>query len=337
MAAARWRHLAAGQQPVFLAHGDRPDRVRHRIVVDGQITGVGRAYKGGPAPEQVITGFGQSVTRRCRLADRGQPLMQWLQGGEGMFASQGLSLCLRSCFGLRLDLPQACNPAEDVGRDRVALRGALVQIEEFPARMCPTGWLGYAGSKHGFVAAVISDHEPAAPAFEAGGGMLAAATGLVIEDDDRWSARQVIAAIRPEVSPFGFALARIELLGCFVSMQAGPLMPSLRESLRQRLQSKADAPAPFGQRATGKCHVLTRRNLFEPIKRQVIEVFAGRHPGQQARDRHAAINDCRIDRRCRHGFAGAAGIRPAEVANHEETGRFNVQRLAEVLANLDQR
>jgi hypothetical protein len=25
------------------------------------------------------------------------------------------------------------------------------------------------------------------------------------------------------------------------------------------------------------------------------------------------------------------------VANHEETGRFNVQRLAEVLANLDQR
>lgn len=69
------------------------------------------------------------------MADLGQPLIQLLQGREGLFFSQGLSFCWRTFSGLRLNFIQACNLPEDVGGDWVALRGALVQIEEFPARM----------------------------------------------------------------------------------------------------------------------------------------------------------------------------------------------------------
>jgi hypothetical protein len=193
--------------------------------------------------------------------------------------------------------------------DRVALCAALVQGEELSARMRPAGLLGEARRKQGFVAAVVIDHERTPPAFEEGGGMVTRTTGLIVEDDHRWAARQIIAAVGPEVSATGLAFARIELLHRrFIRVQAGGLTQQLGQSISQRLQGIPDAPDPFGQCAAGKGHILTRRNLFEPIQRQVIEVFAGGHPGQQAWGSHAAIDDRRIDRRRRHGLAGAAGI-----------------------------
>jgi superfamily II DNA or RNA helicase len=53
----------------------------------------------------------------------------------------------------------------------------------------------------------------------------------------------------------------------------------------------------------------------------------------QANSRHAAVDHRRRNRRRTDGLAGAAGILWADVAMDEEARRFDVELLADILAN----
>jgi hypothetical protein len=104
----------------------------------------------------------------------------------------------------------------------------------------------------------------------------------------------------------------------------------------QWLQGHADAPDPLCQRGSGQWHALAGGDLLDPVKGQVVEVFAGRHPRQQANGGQAAVDHRRRDMRCRHRLAGAARVLRTNVAMHEEACRFHVQLLTDVFADLDQ-
>ena len=104
----------------------------------------------------------------------------------------------------------------------------------------------------------------------------------------------------------------------------------------QRLQGHADAADPLGQRRAGQRHALAGGNLLDPVQRQVVQIFAGRDPRQQADGGHAAINDGRRDSSGRHRLARTAGVLRTDVAVHKEARRFHVQLFADILADQDQ-
>ena len=76
--------------------------------------------------------------------------------------------------------------------------------------------------------------------------------------------------------------------------------------------------------------------LFDPVQRQVVQILAAGHPGQQAGRGKPAVNDGRRHRGGLDGLAGAAGILRPDVADDEEAGRLDIQLLADILTDLDQ-
>lgn len=75
----------------------------------------------------------------------------------------------------------------------------------------------------------------------------------------------------------GLAAAGVELAHrCFVGMQARLLPQQFGEPVGERLQGHADAPDPLGQRRAGQRHALAGGDLFDPVQRQMVQVFAGR-------------------------------------------------------------
>jgi len=77
-------------------------------------------------------------------------------------------------------------------------------------------------------------------------------------------------------------------------MQRLALQQMSGETIGQRLQGHAGAAHPLSQRGTRKRDVFARSHLLQAVERQVVEVFAGDDPGQQAGGSHAAIDDGRI-------------------------------------------
>lgn len=69
----------------------------------------------------------------------------------------------------------------------------------------------------------------------------------------------------------------------------------------------------------------------------MIQILLDQHPGVQARRGQAPVDDPGHDRCGGDGFAGTAGILWTNMAMDEETGRFDVQLLADVFTDLDQR
>ena len=71
-----------------------------------------------------------------------------------------------------------------------------------------------------FISSVIIDHQMATPRLKEVSRMGSAPTGLVIEHHNPRRPFQVVAPIRPHISPFGLSLSGIKLLHrCFVGMQ----------------------------------------------------------------------------------------------------------------------
>ncbi len=78
--------------------------------------------------------------------------------------------------------------------------------------------------------------------------MGAAASGLVVKDDEARPRLQVVAAVGPEIGFPGFAAARFQLRhGRFVGEQGVALEQVPLQPFRQGLQSHADPPDPFRQ------------------------------------------------------------------------------------------
>jgi hypothetical protein len=78
-------------------------------------------------------------------------------------------------------------------------------------------------------------------------------------------------------------------------------------------------------------------DLLDAIQGQMIQILLDQHPGMQARRGQPPVDDGRRHRRGGDGFAGTAGILRTNMAMDEETGRFDVQLLADVFTDLDQR
>ena len=167
--------------------------------------------------------------------------------------------------------------------------------------------------------------------------MLAGTAALVIEHHHRRAAVQIVAAVTPQVSAFGLARPRVQLFDRgLVGVQHLPLFEQFRQPVGQGLQGETDATYPFAHRAARQEDLLPGGDLFQSVQRQVIQIFAGRDPSQQAGRGQRAVNHRRGDRCRRDGFALAAGILRADMADHEEARWFDIQLLADIFADLDQ-
>lgn len=68
----------------------------------------------------------------------------------------------------------------------------------------------------------------------------------------------------------------------------------------------------------------------------MIQIFLDQYPGMQPRCRQATVNQRRRDRSCGDRFTGTARVLRPNVAMNEETSRFDIQLLADILTDLDQ-
>ena len=73
------RTLRSGEQPIFLAHGNRSDGVFDWVVVDGQMSGFCIADECRPAFEGVVHGFGGAAAGCDLLAGDCQPVVEFDQ------------------------------------------------------------------------------------------------------------------------------------------------------------------------------------------------------------------------------------------------------------------
>jgi len=86
--------------------------------------------------------------------------------------------------------------------------------------------------QHLFIAAKVVDYQEPPPIAQEVAGMLATAAGLVVKHHDKRIAIQVVAAVGPEIGPFGLAFARVQLLyRGFVGRQTLALAQFLRQTV----------------------------------------------------------------------------------------------------------
>jgi hypothetical protein len=204
--------------------------------------------------------------------------------------------------------------------------------------MGQTGEFDHLAAKQGLVAGEFIDHQRALPVPEELRHILPTPAGLVVEDDDRRVACQGIAAISPEIGPLGLSIARIELLHRgFIGMQHRALAEQFGEAQPERFQGDADATHPVGQGGARQGHPRAGGLPLETVERQMIDVLADHHPGQQGRRCQTAVDD-RSDGRCSgKGFAGPAGVLRVDVALDEKLGGDDAELLGHVLADPHQR
>ena len=261
--------------------------------------------------------------------------MQLAQRRHSQLLAQRQALRRIESRALLIDRVQRRDAAQRLLGDRTAAGG--VHVEELAPDVGQAGQFGGTVGKQGFVAHVIVHHQVAAPAMQEGARVGAGAAGLVVEHDDGRAAVVHAGAVGPQIGVAGLAASRVELSHRgFVGVQAIMLPQQFGEPVGQRLQRHADAADPLGQCRASRQYALAGGDLFDPVQRQMVEVFAGRDPRQQADGGHAAIDDGRRDHSGRHCLGRTAGVLRTDVAVHEEARRFHVQLFADVFADLDQ-
>jgi hypothetical protein len=102
------------------------------------------------------------------------------------------------------------------------------------------------------------------------------------------------------------------------------------------LQGNAQLPNPLRQGRTGNPDTVSFADLLNPVQRQMIQIFLDQYPGMQPRRRQATVDQRRRNGSCGDRFTGAACILRPNVAMNEETCRFDVELLADILTDLDQ-
>jgi hypothetical protein len=243
--------------------------------------------------------------------------MQLAQRRHSQLLAQRQALRRIESRALLIDRVQRRDAAQRLLGDRTAAGG--VHVEELAPDVGQAGQFGGAVGKQGFVAHVIVHHQVAAPAMQEGARVGAGAAGLVVEHDDGRAAVVHAGAVGPQIGVAGLAASRVELSHRgFVSVQAIMLPQQFGEPVGQRLQRHADTADPLGQCRASRQYALAGGDLFDPVQRQMVEVFAGRDPRQQAEDGHAAIDDGRRDHSGRHCLGRTAGVLRTDVAVHEE-------------------
>ena len=103
------------------------------------------------------------------------------------------------------------------------------------------------------------------------------------------------------------------------------------------LEGHAEPSDPVGQGGQGQRDALAGGDLRQAIQRQVVREFGNGHPDQKVHRGQATVDDGGRHRGRHDRRAVLAGILGADVPVHGEFGRLDVELLADVLADLDQR
>ena len=257
--------FGADKQPVLSPECDRPDRILDRIIVDRVTAILDVARQCIPAPEGVVHCFGRVALTHGRLALLDEPRLEGVQHRHRVLLAMGESC--RSIHPCRFLFD-----AIQLGDARQGFLGqgaatGLVLLEEFSARMHPASQFGDAVTEQRFVAAVVVDHQRAAPIAKEAPGVLAATAGAKVEQHDRWSGR---GAIGKQVRPLGLAASRIEHAHRrLVRMQDGDGFHLLTQAIGQGLQGHAARADPFGQRRPWQRDAAAQVDGFLTIQRQV--------------------------------------------------------------------
>lgn len=91
---------------------------------------------------------------------------------------------------------------------------------------------------------------------------------------------------------------------------------------------------PAGQGLSGYLYTVTLEHLLEAVQRQAVGIFGGQQHGQHAGAGQALFDQlCRLVSRDRSCFTAFAGIHLAEVTDHPDLHRDDLQLLAGFLAN----
>jgi hypothetical protein len=130
------------------------------------------------------------------------------------------------------------------------------------------------------------------------------------------------ACVRPHVSLGRFTRAGVQhsdrgLIGVqhLRAQHEGPVR------VEQRLQAGACRARPGRQRGARRVHARPGINLLLPVVRQVVHEAADQGVRQQARSRHALVDDLRLCGLLHQHLAALAGHLPMAV--HEELGRHD--------------
>lgn len=262
-------------------------------------------------------------------------MQQGFQLGLRLFSPQSLSALDIQVFAFTLNGIQLTDAMQGFAGKGTLIGG--VQLKEFPARMRHAPQFRDAACEQRLVAAIVVDHQMPPPAMQEVSRMAARPIWLKVEHDNRRPALQVVAAVRPQIRPFRFALPGIEQRHRrFIRMQDQALPEQFGQAIRQRLQGHADSAHPVGQRGTRNRHPLPAADLLDPVQRQMIQEFLHGHPRMQTRCAQAAVDHRCGNRLGRDGVAGTAGVLGADVPMHEETCRLDIELFGNIFADLDQ-
>ena len=107
-------------------------------------------------------------------------------------------------------------------------------------------------------------------------------------------AGQIIAAVRPQISPLRLAFPRVQLANRrFIGMQTAGMAQMFHQTIHQGREGDPQLTDPGTHRPAREHHPLTLGHLLQPIQGQMIEILGQRHIGQEARGRQATIDDRR--------------------------------------------
>ena len=175
---------------------------------------------------------------------------------------------------------------------------------------------------------------------EEGAGHIAG-PGRVILIEERRSLR-VAPAEQPHVrggggGPTGFGQ---HLQGGFVDIDQSRIKNLVADQVEQRFAGLGGADRPVGHGGAADVHAEAGEEPLLAVERQMVDELGGEHLGQEPRADDGLGNDlrrhgCDPHRRplVLHPFAAAAGVLGADVAEHLDAGRDDVELLAHLFAD----
>ena len=185
------RRFRSGEQPVLAPDSDWADGILDRVVVDRVSPVIGIADESGPTAQGVVDRVGRAAVAENGGAQCVQPCLDGVQRRYGMMLSIAEPFLDRHRFCFGFNAIQHGDAFDGFLSDLAA--AGFVLVDKFAPCMRPTGELGHAFCEQGFVAFVVVNHQRTAVGAEKVLGMLSAAAGTEVEDDDR---RPDAAAIR---------------------------------------------------------------------------------------------------------------------------------------------
>jgi len=286
--------IAAGEQVVLAAEGNRSDRSFNRVGVEFDAAVIEEPGEACPAPERIS----DSICERASGGQLGQlafePEAEVFNARSGQFPACGQPPVRGFSADIRLDGVEVGDALERLFSN--GRTGGLGDVVELPPRVRPASCEGHTGPCGDLVKPGISiDMEHAFEVLEVGDGTF----GLAVrceQEDGGWRLRTapsaLIAGIDPEPPRLRPSSPRIEHRDrCVVGEQMVRSEHICAKFFMQGFEPPAGAADPSGKRGTGQIDAMPREDLRLPVERRVIAILADKHLCEQRRCRKSACND----------------------------------------------